>query len=206
MGTNSTFQKKKEETMKRSLILIVGLLLCGLVITPAYADVNGSATAHVTMTVAPNITVVPTTPQINAGTVQNTAFTAQAGWTVHANMQEVTFSMAASSLYKGDDPTRTDAPPIGVKTSVPASFICPNANRVASGNILAWTGGADVIGAFPSTKTEAAVWASSTPGRLSQDCTSIVTYNPPASEQPTGIYSGKIQLVVLLIPYLVPPL
>ena len=187
--------------MKRSLILIVGLLLCGLVITPAYADLTGNASAHVTMTVAPNITVVASTPQINAGTIQNTAFIATAIWSVHANMQEVIFSMAASSLYKGDDPQNPEGvPPITVKTTVPASFTCPNANRVQSSNVLAWDGVGTPINNFPSTKTEAAVWASSTPGRLSQDCTSVITYNPPASEQPTGIYSGKIQLVVLLVP------
>ena len=125
--------------MKRSLILIVGLLLCGLVITPAYAELTGSASAHVTMTVAPNITVVPSTPQINAGTIQNAPFIAQRIWTVHANMQEITCPWwHLSSLYKGDDPTNPEwNTPDGVKTTVPASFTCPNANRVASSNSLA---------------------------------------------------------------------
>jgi len=163
------------------------------------ADQSSSATAKVYVTVSPNVAVANTLSVWDLGSVQTGTFTASIIGRVDANAQFVNMQIAASSLYKGDDPTNKDVAPIVVRTGTPVRVTPTNGNEANSGdNLLAWDGDGPVINGYPTTNTEVGRFESSQNGHFSQNVTTTITYSQTDPEKPQGQYSGVVRLLVLI--------
>ena len=185
--------------MKRIVLLLLPVIL--LVATTVHGDAEGMATAHVYVVVDPNVTVGVMTATVNAGTVQTGDFTATIQFRVDANKESICLSAAASPLFKGDDPTGAEVPPIPLNMSAGILIAPTNANPLANGNSTAsYTSEAVDIDGFPGIGTEAICYESSQNGHFSQDVFVTVTWNQDDPEKPTGEYSGKVKLLALLLP------
>ncbi len=187
--------------MKRLAYLCVGMALLALVAAPAYADTQGAATASVTVNVNPNVSLSAKTPLVNAGTIQTGDFFAQVTWTVGANLEQVSFFLEASDLYKGDDPVNISVAPIALNTNKPAEFAPQFGSELNAGdNKAVWVTGAGApIGAYPTKKTETAIFESSQNGHYSQDVSTKIWFVQPDPEKTVGQYSGKVRLTALLM-------
>ena len=184
--------------MKKVLFILPALLLVsGLV---AYADMEGSASAHVYVKVDPNV-AVGAEAIVDAGTVQTGDFTATIKFRVDANLQAVYLYAAASPLYKGDDPTNNDVLPIPLELSAGIEIAPTNANPMEGGsNVAGYTSAAVDIEGFPGITTEMICFESSQNNHFSQDVFVTVVWNQDDPEKPTGEYSGKVKLWALLMP------
>jgi len=184
--------------MKKVLFILPALLLAsGLV---AYADLEGSASAHVYVKVDPNV-AVGAQAIVDAGTVQMGEFCATVQFRVDANLQAVYLYAAASPLYKGDDPTNDEVLPIPLALSSGIEIAPTNANPMEGGsNVAAYTSTSVDIDGFPGTTTEMICFESSQNNHFSQDVFVTVCWNQDDPEKPTGEYSGKVKLWALLMP------
>ena len=93
-------------------IICVGLLLVGA----AFADSTGVATGHVYVNVVSNIAVSVITSNVDLGSIQTGLFPGEITFRIDANQEAVAFSVAATQLYKGDDPTNPTVAPIPLAT------------------------------------------------------------------------------------------
>ena len=187
----------------RSKVLLgsVAALLMAAV-GPAFADLSGAAISHVRVLVNPNVAIVPVLSTVDAGTVQTGNFTASIDYQVDANLQEVSFQVDASPLYKGDDPTSSIVHPIPLNLS--AGVLIQPANGNATGghaNVAAFSGGTGpIVQGFPTAATEVVQYSSSQNNHFSQNVNIKVVWNQNDNELPTGEYSGVVQLTALLLP------
>jgi len=168
----------------------------------SFGDTSGSATAAVRVLVNPNVGISAVNPTVDAGTVQTGDFTAGIDFQVDANQQEVSFYVAASALYKGDDPTSTQVNPIPLNLS--AGVLVQPANGNATGghsNTLVFLSSpGPVVNGFPTSQTETAQYSSSQNNHFSQNVHVTVTWTQGDPELPTGEYSGVVQLTALILP------
>jgi hypothetical protein len=189
--------------MKKLSIIGLGLLLIGLAITPAYADLNGSASSSVYVDVNPNIGVLPGAAAVSAGTVQTGKFNAQLTFRIDANMEQINMFVEASDLYKGDYTASPIVPPILLDRATTAKIAAQFGNRVnALPNEAAWgaAGGGANIGTYPTAKTEEVKYESAQSGHFSQNVVITIGYIQPDPEKPMGNYSGKVRLTAFLVP------
>lgn len=185
--------------MKKIVIASVSLLLFVSMIVQAPADTKNAAVASVYVQVVPNVSVATVTPLLDLGTVQTGFFSAVLTWKVDANMESVKFFLEASNLYKGDDPLNSTVAPIPVAVNQPAKINAQFGNEINSGdNMALWGAAGDPIGAYPTVATETVTYESSQNGHFSQNVITTIAYFQPDPEQPTGQYSGKVRLTVLL--------
>ena len=187
--------------MKKYLVVLLGLMLCLGFAAQASADQEGMATAHVFVTVAPNITVGVATPLVDAGSVQTGPFTATIVFSVDANEQEVEMWAAVSDLYKGDDPTGEEVTPIPVNEGAGVLFAPTNANPLNGGSpVASYIGPGDAVLGFPTTLTESIIFTSSQNGHFSQQVFVTAGWTQVDPEQPQGQYSGSVKFYSMLVP------
>lgn len=185
--------------MKRFTILAVALLFISFAATTASADEIRSAVASVFVTVDPNVAIFSATPIVDLGSIQTGSFPAVLTWRVDANQEAVSFFLEASALYKGDDPTNEEVAPIPLNMAFPATIKPALGNEINSGdNKAAWIGTGVPIGDYPTSLTETVRYESSQNGHFSQEVMTTIWYTQPDAEKPTGQYSGKIRMTVLL--------
>ena len=190
--------------MKVRIVLCMAAVLCvALVAQSVRGDTSGSAVAMVRVTVNPNVSITPVNATVNAGTVQMGDFSASIDFTVNANEQDVSFSAAASPLYKGGDPTNSQVNPIPLKLSAGVVITPANGNAMGGhGNTLAFVTSSSqaTVQNFPVQTTEIAAFSSSQNNHFSQNVNAVVTWTQVDPEQPTGEYDGVVQLTALLLP------
>jgi hypothetical protein len=197
--SRQTNNGKEENTMKRMLSAMAVLAVVLGAGSTLFADQQNSAVAKVFVTVNPNVAVSPTLTIWDLGSIQTGNFTASIIWRVDANAEFVNMQIAASSLYKGDDPTNTDVAPIVVRVATPARVQPANGNEANSGdNLLSWDGAGPVVNGYPTTNTEIGRFESSQNGHFSQNVTTTITYSQTDPEKPQGQYSGVVRLLVLI--------
>jgi hypothetical protein len=177
----------------------MGLVVLGATDATLRADLENNATTRVFVTVDPNVAVRATAAVWDLGSVQTGDFSASVTWRVDANSQTVNMQLEASGLFKGDDPTNGDVPPIPVALSEPAEVQPANGNETNAGdNLLAWDGGTGEVNGYPTNLTEVGAFESSQNGHFSQQVTTTVSYSQDDPEKPQGQYSGVMRLYVLL--------
>ncbi|MEW6220629.1 MAG: hypothetical protein AB1634_14015 [Thermodesulfobacteriota bacterium] len=183
-------------------VIFIGLLaLTPFVASTSSADTEGSATAHVYMDVVANIAVAPETPVVDAGDIQMGDFSATFQFRIDANTEAVQMFMAASDLWKGDDPLGTAVAPIPVNLSEGVVFDCDNANPLqGAGDTAAFTAAMVDINGFPAVMSEPIAFESSQNGHFSQSCRQVVTWSQNDPEKPMGEYSGKVRLTAMVLP------
>jgi hypothetical protein len=178
----------------------MGLVVLGAADATLRADLENNATTRVFVTVDPNVAVRADLAVWDLGSVQTGNFNATVTWRVDANSQTVNMQLAASDLWKGDDPTNSEVAPIPLAVSTPAQVRPANGNETNSGdNLLSWDGGpGEEVNGFPTQLTEVGAFESSQNGHFSQQVTTTIRYNQNDPEKPQGQYSGVIRLYVLL--------
>jgi hypothetical protein len=189
--------------MKTALALVSGLLL---IASAAMADTSNSALARIHVKVSPDIAVSTITPNVDMGSVQRGIVTGLVDFRVDANQQYVNLSVAASALFKGDDPVyafsgAADAVlPINV---VPTATIQPdNGTNPATGLAkvavpLTITG---LSGAYPTLGSAPVTFEAASNGHFSQVVHTAFTWNQDSVEKPAGDYSGVVVITAALLP------
>jgi len=185
---------------KLILFLLVGVMLTGMSVA-VRGDTDAGASAHVVVTVDPNVGVSAIAPIIDAGTIQTGDFTATIEFRVDANLQFVTFYAVASPLFKADDPMGIEVSPIPLNLTEGVIIDADNGNPVMAGsNIAAFlSGSTEDIDGYPGVPTEQIKFESSQNNHFSQNIRLTVTWNQDDPEKPTGEYSGKVKLWCLLL-------
>jgi hypothetical protein len=188
-----------EHNMKRIGFLVCLAAIMGLA-AMTYADTNSSSTAHVIISVNPNVAVNtvadPAIQQVQSGAIEVVIT-----YLVEANLQECSLFVEASDLFKGDDPTNTDVAPIPLDTTVPAVIDPANANPMNGGSPnAAWVGAGSPIGQYQTQLSETIEFESSQNNHFSQEVDVTVTWDQNDPEKPTGQYSGMVRLTALVTP------
>ena len=105
--------------MKKYVVVLMVVVIALAAVSFAYADTEARACRTVFATIDPNVSLIPSsTLEINAGTYQTGDITAQVGFRVDANKEQVEFYVEASELFKGADPTDATVAPIPLKGGV----------------------------------------------------------------------------------------
>ena len=175
-------------------------------IVPVFAsDSQGANSAqamvHVRVFVNPNVAVSAVNQTVDAGAVQTGNFTASIDFQVHANLQEVSFQVSASPLFKANDPTQTIIAPIPLNLTAGAVIQPLNGNATGGhSNTAAFTGTGPVVLGFPTWTTEVVQYSSAQASRFSQNVNVKVTWNQGDPELATGEYGGVVQLTALVLP------
>lgn len=178
---------------------LLAVVTCLALATPALADETGEAFAHVYVEVNPNVSVSALNPSVDLGTIQTGVFQGLIPWRVDANTQNVQFWAAASGLYKGDDYTDPETPPIPLDTASGIRIHIPDGNPVrGQDEYLDYVGDTEIEG-WPGSETEAVEYESSQVGRLSQDIDMYVWWNQDDPEKPIGEYSGMVRLNAMIV-------
>jgi hypothetical protein len=178
---------------------LLAALACVALAAPAFADETSEATAEVFVQVNPNVTLEALDPFVDLGTVQTGVFQGLIPWRVDANTQNVLFWASASGLYKGDDPTDPETPPIPLDEEAGIQIHIPDGGPVrGEDEFLSYTGGT-TIEDFPGLETEATEYESSQVGHLSQDIDMYVWWNQDDPEKPIGEYSGLVRLSAMIV-------
>lgn len=188
--------------MKRILASVSGLLLLGMAAVCS-ADTINSATARVHVVVDPDVAVSSVTPNVDLGSIQRGIITGLVDFRVDANQQYVLLSVAASNLYKGDDPLYAGPDAVPPIFLVPTATIQPdNGTNPATGlrtvTVALLNGG--TIGDFPSAGSDPVVFESAANGHFSQIVHTAFTWNQDQVEKPAGDYSGVVRLTAALLP------
>jgi hypothetical protein len=175
--------------------ICVGLLLAG----SAFADSTGVATGHVYVNVVSNIAVSVITPNVALGSIQMGLFPGEVTFRIDANQEAVGLSVAATQLYKGDDPTNPTVAPIPLASALGALIEPTNASPFNGGtNTAIFTTPYDYNG-FLGFQSDFIWFESSQPGYFSQPVFVTVAWNQDDPEKPTGQYSGFVTLLATLV-------
>jgi hypothetical protein len=191
--------------MKKAIALASALLILG-VAAVCSADTSNSATARTHVKVSPDIAVSALTPNVDMGSVQRGIVTGLVDFRVDANQQYINISVAASPLFKGDDPVYafSGAPdavaPIAV---VPSASIHPdNGTNPATGlaTIIAPLTISGLSGAYPTMGSAPVTFEAASNGHFSQVVHTAFTWNQDQTEKPAGDYSGVVVFTAALLP------
>ena len=195
---------------------LAAILAAGLVASPALADTEGHGEQHVYVIVDSNITIggLVSDPygnsesngnniaMVDLGRVQTGLICGAIRWRVDANTEAVRFCLAASDLWKGDDPIGATVPPIPVYTENGVEFDIEYGNPVFGQDGTVLFNGQTTIGDFPAMSTEYVTFESSQNGHFSQYVITRLCWYQDDPEKPTGQYSGVVALWGFVVPSL----
>lgn len=158
----------------------------------ALADTEGHAIAHVYVVVDPNISVGVLTPNVDLATVQTGVIPGYFTFRVDANVEQAAFCVAASYLYKGDDPTDPEVAPIPLDREAGVDIQPTDANPVQGGGYNADYEEQWLYEGFDGWMTGYILYESSQAGYFSQDVYVSIWWNQDDPEKPQGEYSGWV--------------
>jgi len=160
----------------------------------AMADLEGMATAHVYVTVNPNVAVGVLTPNVDLFTIQTGLFCGTIIFRIDANSEQVCLSVGPTHLYKGDDPTDPLVAPILVDLPSGAMLEPTDANPLAGGSNIADFLYPYNFNGFLGWQSAFICFESSQPGYFSQDVFVTVCWDQDDPEKPQGEYSGFVTI------------
>jgi hypothetical protein len=185
-----------------ALPLVLGMVLMA---APVQADESAHALTHVYVLVQPTIAVNNGTSSVDLGTVQLGIFCATIRWRIDANTEAVQFCVAASDLYKGDDPN-SEVPPLPLYVEGGVEIDAEAANPVGGASPIvdfsAMTSLDTPQGLFPAYQTDYVTFESSQFGVFSQYIDTYLCWYQPDPEQVQGEYSGWVALWAFVVPSL----
>jgi hypothetical protein len=191
--------------MKKLLAAVSGLFLLGMTAL-SFADTTGTATARVHVKVNPDIAVSAITGNVDMGGIQRGIINGLVDFRVDANQQYVNISVAASPLYKGDDPVyatsgAADAvAPIGVVTTAtihPDNGTEPSSGRSTVPVTLSLPG---TSGAYATLGSAPVTFEAASNGHFSQVVHTAFKWDQSLTEKPAGDYSGIVVFTAALLP------
>ena len=189
--------------MRRFLLvgLAAAFMMLRLVVIPTNAQTQATSGARALVTVPPYISVTPIQPVWDMSTVLTGSFSATVTWRIEANVQTIQMMLEASDLYRDDDPSKTEIPPIPLDTTKPAYFT-GEFGRLTSGggNQASWTGPGTPNSGFPTKQTETVFYQSSQASITNQLVSTQIYFDQQEKIKPTGAYSGRIKITALIPP------
>ncbi len=179
------------------MVLLLSLTFVGFITADLLAEEVASATKKVRVRVLPNIGVGASTPE--PVEVQTGKFQIRVPFRIAANSQFVKIQIAATKLYKADDPA-SPTPPIDVFTDRPAFVLPANGNESGGSgdNKLAWVREI-TLDDREGYETEVGTFESSQPGIFNQDVDVIVTWIQANNDQPVGDYVGLVKMTAMIM-------
>ncbi|HKJ22841.1 MAG TPA: hypothetical protein VKA13_07105 [Gammaproteobacteria bacterium] len=186
--------------MKRNILTLSGAGIAAAILSSsAFADLAGSTAAHVYVNVDPNVSVGVLTSNLQLPTVQVGTTTANVGFRVDANQENVWLGILTTDLYKGDDPTNSDVNPLGVDLPMGATITPDNATPTQGAtNVAVYNTTPTTYNGFNAYQTNYVNFESSQNGHFSQDIHVAVGWDQNDPEQPQGEYSGYVVLYTAL--------
>jgi hypothetical protein len=163
-------------------------------------DVAAEAFCHVYVDVNPNIAVNAMYPTFDLGGIQVGEIHGIVPFRIDANTEQVRIWLAASRLYKGDQPDGTEVDPILF------SWLTQGCEIYAES--ASPTGGADnhvdyitpmEIDGFPAFSTTALVFESAQNNHFSQGVDAVVHWYQNDPEKPMGQYSGRVKMLAEVV-------
>jgi len=158
----------------------------------AIADTEGHAVAHVYLVVDPNVSVDVISGNVNLGTVQTGPVDGEFIFRVDANVEQASFCVGVTHLYKGDDPTNPEVDPIPVDYDAGSDIRPTDANPIEGGAYNAAYTEGWIEQLFEGWMTEYITFESSQNGYFSQDVYVTAWWDQDDPEKPQGEYSGWV--------------
>ncbi|HUU91596.1 MAG TPA: hypothetical protein VM238_10330 [Phycisphaerae bacterium] len=188
--------------MRKPTALLMSIVLVAAMTAAARGDMEGSAVAAVHATVTANISVTPSVPIVDAGSLQIGDLVGRIPFLVHANTEAVKMWVTATDLYKGDVPSEPTVDPIPLNTSAGATIDPAGATVFGGGsNVALLPASPDtMIGEFPAYQSQPIVFESMDNGTFSHDVLVIVIWTLTNNEQPMGDYGGRVMLSAMVMP------
>jgi len=188
------------KALKKSIVAsaIAGALILGTASTAVRADLESHDKAHVYVNVVSNISVQTLTSNVGLGDIQTGLINGSLAFSVNANMEAVSISASATSLYKGNDATNTEVAPIALNAEAGATYIAPNANPLQGGSNSASCAENGTIpapngdGDMTLFECDTISFESSQDGYFSQDVMVELQWHQDDPEKTTGQYSGYV--------------
>ena len=186
--------------MKKTISLLTGLLvICAASV--CFADKSNESTARVFVKVDPDIAVSTLTANVDMGSIQRGKINGNVAFRVDANQQYVQLSVAASPLYKADNPTYNGPDAVApIQLSSKATIAPESATSAGASSVSVDLNQIGTIGAFPSLGCAPVTFESPQNGHFSQTVNTSFTWDQDQVEKPSGDYSGKVKLVAALMP------
>lgn len=178
------------------LMLLLGVLVIAFTTSALLADEMASATKRVSVKVLPNIGLGAGTPE--QAEIQTGRFYITVPFQVDANTQYITLCIAATHLYKADDPA-SEVPFISLCTDKTVKVNPFNGNEAGGDNELEWDIPATIDG-FDGFQTVCGLFESSQSGRFSMPVDVMVCWIQDDDEKPIGEYSGWVQMMAYVEP------
>ncbi len=155
---------------------------------------------HVYVTVAPMVSVGVLGSNVQLPDISVGRFTADVGFRVDANVEDLALGVATTVLYKAGDPTNLEVPPLKVDQAIGATITADHANPLrGASNIAQYDSAAVDYNGFVAFRTNDIAFESSQNGRFSQDVNVHVGWQQTNPEQPQGEYSGYVVLYAALL-------
>lgn len=184
-----------------------GVAAAAILSSSALADTAAQAMAHVYVNVDPNVSVQALSANLglnNGSSVQTGAFGGTVDFMVDANQEAVLLGVAATDLYKGDNPNDESVLPLPVDTTVGALIAPDAANPIQGGSNLARFGDTSFqlptqYGDMNAYRTNDIQFESSQNGTFSQHVAVTVGWQQPDPQKPVGEYSGYVVLYTALV-------
>ncbi|RPH61130.1 MAG: hypothetical protein EHM89_07745 [Acidobacteria bacterium] len=165
------------------------------------ADEIAHATVHVFVFVEPSISIYPTEPRMDLGSIQTGIISGQIPFRVESNGQTVLFSAASTPLFKGGVVANPSVPPIPIRIGSGIRIDAEQANPVGGANhVTQYNTAEGDVGGLPGLTTQSVEFESGQNGRFSQGVTLGVTWDQNDPEKPTGEYSGLVVLWAMVPP------
>lgn len=193
---------KRRNAMRKITALFAGLMLIGAT-SVCYADLVSDSSARVHVKVDPDIAVSAINSNVDMGSIQRGIITGKVDFRVDANKQYVAISVAASPLFKGDDPLYAGSDAVAPIDLVGEATIAPdNGTEPISGanSVKVPLTKIGTIGNFPSLGSSDTTFESAANGHFSQVVHTTFQWNQNQLEKPAGDYSGKVKLVATVLP------
>jgi len=187
-------------TVRAASHVAVMVSVVALVALPAAGENRASATVKIVVRVRPSLSVESASPVVDAGTVDKGDVSASLGFRVKANAGQVALSVAASDLYKADEPGTVVVMPLRLKASAGARIEASSASPAGGSDAVAPFEGPDRIGAFPALRSRRILFAGSQDHRFDQDVAVNLSWQSADARQPPGDYGGRVSLTAMLMP------
>jgi hypothetical protein len=153
----------------------------------------------VVATVAPVVLVTPVSSVVDAGTVRVGFVTTVMRYTVDANVQHIQFSVTATDLYLGGDPTQTAVTAIALNPAQAADIRAVYA-QAAAGNAARFDATPTQLSGMRAFNTQALAFDSKQAAGFRQDMFVTLTWQQNEALKASGAYTGCVRLTAIVIP------
>jgi hypothetical protein len=193
-----------ERTTMRPRVAPLGVVVMTLILLPSAslvvrAQTQSTTVSNVQAAVPPSVAVAAIQPVWDLTVLQTGSFSVTLSWQIEANVPSLQMMVEASDLFREDNPTSHDVPPIPLDTNRPAVISAEHATPVGGGsNTAMWVGPGTPIGAFPTSRTETVTFESSQAFVFRQTVSTQIFFSQQEAIKPAGMYTGRVKIATMI--------